>query len=92
MRAHRKGAKAVVFSTWSRLLRVVSLALQRSGVPHASLAKAQDQRSSSLETFQKDPDCSVLLVVLSTLGEQSSPALGGPTDAAQHVTWGDESD
>lgn len=73
MREAGPGAKAVVFSTWSRLLKVTSLALQRSRVPHVSLAAAQEERALSLKTFQTDPDCSVLLVVLSTLGEYSFP-------------------
>lgn len=72
MRAQRKGAKAVIFSTWTRLLKAVSVALTCNKVQHASLAAAQDQRSSSLEQFQTDPECSALLVVLSTLGMSTS--------------------
>ena len=51
------------------MFQVVSLALLRRTIPHVSLATAQEERSSNLQTFQTDPDCSVLLIVLSTLGE-----------------------
>ena len=40
MRAADPGAKAVVFSSWGRLLRLVGDALTANGLPHASLAGA----------------------------------------------------
>lgn len=70
MRKQRGGAKAVVFSTWSRLLGVVSLALTKSHVPHVSLAtsRSKELRAAQLDTFIKDSSCSVLLIPLTTLG------------------------
>ena len=63
------GAKAVVFSAWGRLLKLVSGALTANGLAHVSLAGAQpDARAAALHRFLTDPDCAVILIVLSTGG------------------------
>lgn len=76
LRSARDGAKAVVFSTWTRVLTVLGAALAANKVPYASLASTRTQRSSSLDTFQTDPSCTVLLVTLTTLGEHHLTADG----------------
>lgn len=69
MRRAEPGAKAVVFSAWGRLLKLVAGALQANGLPHVSLAGAQpDARAAALHRFLTDPDCAVILIVLSTGG------------------------
>ena len=62
-------AKAVVFSSWSRLLRLVEEALQDNGISCTSIAGVQAaSRVAALKRFTKDPDCTVLTVVMSTGG------------------------
>lgn len=69
MRAADPGAKAVVFSSWGRLLKLVGDALDQNGVRHATLAGANPaQREDALHAFLHDPDCVVLTVVMSTSG------------------------
>lgn len=60
-------------------MQVVSLALKKKGISHVSLAASKEDRHSNLETFKEDPGCSVLLVILSTVGklEQPCPFLAG---------------
>ena len=75
-------AKAVVFSSWSRLLRLVQGALQDNGISHASIAGTQaETRGAALKRFLEDPDCTVLAVVMSTGGG----AAGLTLTVASHV-------
>lgn len=69
MRAADPAAKAVVFSSWGRLLKLVGGALEANGVQHATLAGASPvQRLAALNSFMHDPRCTVLTVVMSTSG------------------------
>lgn len=75
-------AKAVVFSSWSRLLRLVEEALKDNNIPYTSIAGAQaDSRVAALHRFMKDPKCTVLTVVMSTGGG----AAGLTLTVASHV-------
>ncbi|KAL0028145.1 hypothetical protein WJX77_009970 [Trebouxia sp. C0004] len=75
-------AKAVVFSSWSRLLRLVEEALQDNTICYTSIAGAQaDSRVAALRKFMKEPECSVLTVVMSTGGG----AAGLTLTVASHV-------
>ena len=75
-------AKAVVFSSWSRLLRLVEEALHDNSIPHTSIAGAQaDTRVAALRRFMTDPECTVLTVVMSTGGG----AAGLTLTVASHV-------
>ena len=66
-------AKAVVFSAWGRLLRLVGDALVSNGLQYVSLVGAQPPaRAEALRRFIHDPFCPVILIVLSTGGEISS--------------------
>ena len=72
MRSADPTAKAVVFSAWGRLLKLVGGALTANGLQHVSLAGAQPQaRADALKRFIHDPDCAVILIVLSTGGARS---------------------
>jgi hypothetical protein len=63
MRASDPGAKAVVFSSWGRLLRLAGAALSDAGLGHASLAGASPaEREAALHSFLHDPACAVLTV------------------------------
>lgn len=74
MRAADPTAKAVVFSSWGRLLRLVGEALAANGVRHASLAGANPaQREAALHAFLHDPDCAVL-----TVGRAAQRPRGAP--------------
>ena len=67
MRRADPGAK--VFSAWGRLLKLVGGALAANGLEHVSLAGAQPEaRAAALHRFLTDPDCAVILIVLSTGG------------------------
>ena len=69
MRRADPGAKAVVFSAWGRLLRLVGEALAANGIAHVSLAGSQPPvRAAALRSFLNDPECAVILIVLSTGG------------------------
>lgn len=75
-------AKAVVFSSWNRLLRLVEEALQDNNIAYTSIAGAQaDTRVAALRRFMTDPDCTVLTVVMSTGGG----AAGLTLTVASHV-------
>lgn len=75
-------AKAVVFSSWSRLLRLVEEALSDNGFTHTSIAGVQAQtRAAALKSFLTDPKCSVLTVIMSTSGGASGLTL----TVASHV-------
>ena len=72
MRRADPGAKAVVFSAWGRLLKLVGGALAANSLQHVSLAGAQPEaRAAALHRFLTDPDCAVILIVLSTGGVSS---------------------
>ncbi|KAL4426809.1 hypothetical protein ABPG77_006595 [Micractinium sp. CCAP 211/92] len=82
MRAADPNAKAVVFSSWGRLLKLVGEALAANGVRHASLAGANPaQREAALHAFLHDPDCTVLTVVMSTAGGAAGLTLTAATTA-----------
>ena len=73
MRRADPGAKAVVFSAWGRLLKLVGGALAANGLEHVSLAGAQPEaRAAALHRFLTDPACAVILIVLSTGGARLS--------------------
>lgn len=75
MRRVDPGAKAVVFSAWGRLLKLVGGALAANGLEHVSLAGAQPEaRAAALHRFLTDPACAVILIVLSTGGARLSGA------------------
>ena len=75
-------AKAVVFSSWSRLLRLVEEALKDNNICYTSIAGVQaDSRVAALHRFMKDPECTVLTVVMSTGGG----AAGLTLTVASHV-------
>ena len=75
-------AKAIIFSSWSRLLRLVEEALGDNGFTHTSIAGVQAQtRAAALKTFLTDPNCSVLTVIMSTSGGASGLTL----TVASHV-------
>ena len=79
MRAADAGAKAVVFSAWGRLLKLVGGALAANGVQHVSLAGAQPAaRAEALHRFIHDPDCTVILIVLSTGGARTPLSTRNP--------------
>ena len=69
MRRADPTAKAIVFSAWGRLLKLVGEALGANGVGFASLAGSQPgARTAALRRFIHDPTCAVLLIVMSTGG------------------------
>lgn len=64
MRAKDPKSKAVIFSSWGRLLRLIEDALAANGISHVSLAGTQPEgRANALRTFLNDPtvSCSTLL-------------------------------
>eukprot|EP00887_Chlorella_sp_A99_P005493 scaffold1.g5493.t1 len=82
MRAADPTAKAVVFSSWGRLLKLVGDALQANGVAHATLAGASPvQRQEALDRFHHDPACAVLTVVMSNSGGAAGLTLTVATTA-----------
>lgn len=63
MKAADPSAKAVVFSSWGRLLKLVGDALADSGFTFATLAGTNGaEREKALHRFIHDPDCTVLTV------------------------------
>lgn len=76
------GAKSLVFSTWGRLLHLISAALTLNGVGHTCLFGAEpDARRAALHRFAHDPQCRVLLLLMST----SSGAAGLTLTHASHA-------
>lgn len=60
------GSKALVFSSWGRLLRLVGEALKGAGVHTASMVGAAPAaRQAALDSFLNDPGCRVLLMLMS---------------------------
>ena len=60
MQSRSPGSKAVVFSSWGRLLRLVGEALVANGVEHVSLAvPSLEARQRALVQFHADPQCKV---------------------------------
>ena len=71
------GKKVVVFSAWSRLLRLCGHALTSAGLRWVSLAgSSPDARAAALGSFKNDPECSALLVMMSTAGGAAGLDLG----------------
>ncbi|KAK9861722.1 hypothetical protein WJX84_002580 [Apatococcus fuscideae] len=69
MRGKDPKSKAVVFSSWGRLLSLIGEALKANGIAHVSLAGTQPEgRANALRTFLNDPDVMVITVVMSTGG------------------------
>lgn len=59
MQAKDPKFKAVVSSSWGRLLRLIEEALAANGISHVSLAGTQpEKRASALRTFLNDPNVS----------------------------------
>ena len=59
MRGKDPKSKAVVFSSWGRLLSLIGEALKANGIAHVSLAGTQPEgRANALRTFLNDPDVS----------------------------------
>ena len=76
------GGKVVVFSAWSRLLRLFGHALTSVGLRWVSLAGSiPDARATALESFKNDSSCSALLVMMSTAGGAAGLDLGHATCA-----------
>jgi SNF2 family DNA or RNA helicase len=60
------GSKALVFSSWGRLLRLVGEALKGAGVHTASMVGAAPAaRQAALDSFLNDPGCRVMLMLMS---------------------------
>jgi E3 ubiquitin-protein ligase SHPRH len=57
---HAKGGKAVVFSAWTRLLKLAETALLANGLPTASLVGSIQAKRQALKAFSAD--ASILLV------------------------------
>ena len=71
------GGKVVVFSAWSRLLRLCGHALTSAGLRWVSLAgSSPGARAAALDSFKNDPGCSALLVMMSTAGGAAGLDLG----------------
>ena len=70
---HASGGKAVVFSAWTRLLRLAEEALQANGLPTASLIGSPAAKRAALAAFAAD--ATVLLVPL--FGGASGAGGGG---------------
>lgn len=63
------GSKCVIFSSWGRVLRLVGDALAANGVKFAGLAGANaSKRVSELHNFLHNPECTVLMVLMSNSG------------------------
>ncbi|KAK3277407.1 hypothetical protein CYMTET_14581, partial [Cymbomonas tetramitiformis] len=75
------GKKALVFSSWQRLLAVAAEALEDNGIPFCKLAGVPAKRRAALERFTTDPDCSVMLLPLSTGGGAAGLTLTQATTA-----------
>ena len=73
MRSANPGAKAVVFSAWTRVLRLVASALSVNNIPSVSLTGAAaggaDARADAVAKFQSDPSVKVILILMTTGGE-----------------------
>jgi E3 ubiquitin-protein ligase SHPRH len=76
-RARDPSAKAVVFSSWNRLLRLVGDALAGAGLGVAALGGAAGPaaREAAVRRFRDDDDCAVLTVLLSHSGGASGLTL-----------------
>ena len=76
------GAKSLVFSTWGRLLKLVGHALAANGVVHVSMAGSDPEaRRAALHRFATDPDCRVMLLLMS----KTSGAAGLTLTHANHA-------
>ena len=64
--------KAVVFSAWSRVLKLVSAALHVNGIKCVSLVGGMggvEARAHAIEQFQSEADIKVILILMTTGGE-----------------------
>jgi hypothetical protein len=69
MRACNPPRKAVVLSSWSRLLQLVEDALNSNGIGTARFwGPGSAARAVALRRFRTDPMCTVILVVMSNSG------------------------
>jgi E3 ubiquitin-protein ligase SHPRH len=74
MRASDPPRKAVVFSSWSRLLQLVETALHDNGIVTARFwGGTNASRAAALRRFRRDPLCTVILIVMSTSGLSQLP-------------------
>ena len=74
-----EGHKALVFSQFTSLLRIVRESLDCSGITYEYLDGATRNRQARVERFQSDPDCRLFLVSLKAGG------LGLNLTAAEYV-------
>jgi E3 ubiquitin-protein ligase SHPRH len=81
MKEDSEGAKCVIFSSWGRALRLVGDALTANRVKFASLVGASTKRAAFLDEFMHDPECTVLLVLMSTSGGAAGLTLVNATTA-----------
>jgi superfamily II DNA or RNA helicase len=63
-----EGHKALIFSQFTTLLRLVRDRLDKDGVGYAYLDGRTRKRSEKVEHFQSDPDCAVFLISLKAGG------------------------
>jgi SNF2 family DNA or RNA helicase len=63
-----EGDKALIFSQFTTLLRLVRDQLQKEQIGYAYLDGRTRKRSEKVEHFQNDPDCSVFLISLKAGG------------------------
>ena len=66
MRSKDKGSKAVVFSSWGRLLRLANIAFDQAGLGNTTLlGTSPELRQQAVHRFLHDPDCVVLTLLMS---------------------------
>ena len=75
----REGAKALVFSQFTKFLGLVKHELDRAKTPYAYLDGRTRKRKEKIEQFQNDPDCPFFLISLKAGG------LGLNLTAARYV-------
>ena len=63
-----EGHKALVFSQFTSLLRIVRERLDSSGITYEYLDGATRNRQARVERFQSDPDCRLFLISLKAGG------------------------
>lgn len=72
MRRCDPSAKSVVFSAWSRVLRLAAAALNENGIEYLTIvggAGGLSARADTIARFQKDPSSpKVMLILMSTGG------------------------
>ncbi len=64
----REGHKALVFSQFTKFLKLVQSALDREGIPHAYLDGKTRERDKVVDRFQNSADCPIFLISLKAGG------------------------